>query len=110
MKKLVALVIVLLMSVSSFANEKNPTSKEVKKEIRAKIVNLLGKADFSFKNEIKTTVDVLINKNGEIVVLNVECVNPEVCAYVKRKLNYKKVVSKLDKRVKIYKLPLRIVK
>lgn len=110
MKKVITLVAVFMMSVSSFAADRTPTSNEVKKEIRAKIVKLLGNADFAFKKEVKTTVDLLINKKGEIVVLDIECANPSVCAYVKRKLNYKKVYKELNNSVKVYKMPLRIVK
>lgn len=110
MKKLVVFLFVAMMSVTSFANEGTPTSKEVKKEIRTKIVNLLGKAHFNVEEEIKTTVDFLINKNGELVILNVECVNPTVCAFVKSKLNYKRVTNKSNKTSKVYKMPLRIVK
>lgn len=111
MKKCIVLVFALMISISSFANEGNPTSKkEVRTEIRTKIVQLLGKADFTFDKEVKTTVDLLINKKGEIVILDVECANPSVCAFVKRKLNYKKVYNNLNKSVKVYKMPLRIIK
>lgn len=112
MKKLFVFVFTVMMSVSSFANTMNPTSKkeDVKQEIRTKIVELLGKVDFSFDKELKTTVDLMVNKKGEIVVLNVNSDNQNVEDYIKRKLNYKKVVSKLKTAVKIYKMPLRIVK
>lgn len=109
MKKVIALVFVLMMGVSSFANNENPNSKGVKNEIRTKIVKLLGKADFNFDKEVKTTVDLLINKKGEIVILDIECTNPAVCNYVKRKLNYKKVYNKLNESIRVYKMPLRIV-
>lgn len=110
MKKVIALVFVLMMSVSSFASNENPTSKEVKREIRTKIVKLLGQADFTVNKDVKTTVDLLINKKGEIVILDVECADPTVCAFVKRKLNYKKIYKKLNDSVKVYKMPLRILK
>lgn len=109
MKKLVALVFVLLMNISSFANTGTPTSNEVKKEIRTKIVKLLGHADFTFEKEVKTTVDLLINKKGEIVVLDIECANPKVCDFIKRKLNYKKVYNTLNRGLTIYKMPLRVI-
>lgn len=111
MKKLFVFLFAVMMSVSSFANTVNPTSKEdVKKEIRSKIVQLLGNVDFSFDKELKTTVDLMVNRKGEIVVLNVNSNNSNVSDYIKRKLNYKKVVGKLKSSVKIYKMPLRIVK
>lgn len=110
MKKLVVLFFAMMISFSSFANEGAPTSKEVKTTIRTKIVSLLGSIDFELKQNVETTVDLLINKKGEIVILDIDCTNPAVCDYVKRKLNYKKVYKNLAQQVKIYKLPLRMVK
>lgn len=100
------------MSVSSFANIETPVSSKevVKKEIRTKIVKLLGNADFHFDKELTTSVDLFINRKGQIVVLDVKSNNESVVNYVTRKLNYKKVVGKLSKGMKIYKMPLRIVK
>lgn len=110
MKKLVVFLFVAMMSVTSFAVEGTLTSKEVRKEIRTKIVKLLGKPEFNVEKEITTTVDFLINKSGEIVILDVECTNPNVCAFVKSKLNYKKVFNKSNSTSKVYKMPLRITK
>lgn len=110
MKKLVVLFFAMMISFSSFANEGTPTSKEVKSTIRTKIVKLLGNIDFELKSDVKTTVDLLINKKGEIVILDIDCADPVVYAFVKRKLNYKKIYSNLTQKVELYKLPLRVIK
>ncbi|CAL2107082.1 conserved exported hypothetical protein [Tenacibaculum sp. 190524A02b] len=106
MRKLVLFVTVVMMSLSTFANNEIP----VKDEIRTKIVKLLGKVNFTIKEEVKTTVDFLINKKGEVVILEIDCASPEVCSYIKSKLNYKKVYKKLNTSLKVYKMPLTIVK
>lgn len=112
MKKLLVFVFTVMMTVSSFANDVNPTTskEDVKKEIRTKIVELLGAVDFSFDKNLTTTVDLMINRKGQVVVLDVNSENPNVVNYVTRKLNYKTIVKNLNKSVKIYKMPLRIIK
>lgn len=112
MKKFFVLVFTVMMSVSSFASIGTPTSTKevVKKEIRTKIVELLGNADFYFDKELITSVDLFINRKGQIVVLDVKSNNENVVNYLTRKLNYKKVTGKLSRGVKIYKMPLRIVR
>ncbi|WP_299105346.1 hypothetical protein [uncultured Tenacibaculum sp.] len=102
MKKLVVLVVVMLLSASSFAVNENPA----KNEIRSKIVELLGKTSFTVSKDVKTSVEFLINKNGEIVILDIDCKNEQVCGYVKSKLNYKKISSELIIKNKVYRMPL----
>ena len=52
----------------------------------------------------------MVNQKGEIVVLSVSSANEEVENYVKSALNYQSVKKEVAKRMKVYKLPLRIVK
>lgn len=110
MRTLVVLFIATLLSTAMYANNENPSTKKVKEEIRTKIVKLLGHADFSFENEIKATVDLLVNKKGEIVILDVDSNNNSVESFIKRKLNYKKVYQQLANTVKVYQLPIKIIK
>ncbi|WP_435260797.1 hypothetical protein [Tenacibaculum sp. nBUS_03] len=106
MKKFVVLVFVALMNVSAFANNENP----VKEEIRTKIVKLLGKIDFTIEKDVNTNIDFLVNKKGEIVILDIECASPEICAYIKSKLNYKKVKNNIEETLRMYRMPLKIVR
>ena len=50
--------------------------------------------------------DFLINKKGELVVLNIDCANQEICDYVKSRLNYKKIASESILKNKVYRMPL----
>ncbi|WP_299156622.1 hypothetical protein [uncultured Tenacibaculum sp.] len=105
MKKLLVLVFVTLISTSAFSTNENPN----KKEIRAKIVTLLGSPNFTINNEVKTIVEFTLNNKGEIVILNVDCKKTQICDYVKSKLNYKKVYSSIKQSSNnIYKIPLTI--
>ncbi|MGG6229518.1 hypothetical protein [Tenacibaculum sp. SDUM215027] len=106
MKKLFVLVFVTLMSTSVFSTNENPT----KEHIRTKIVELLGNPNFVLDKEVKTTVEFLINKNGEIVILNVNCETEQICHYVKSRLNYKFINNELKLKNHIYKMPLTIQK
>lgn len=106
MKKFVVLVFVTLMNVSVFAINENP----VKEEIRTKIVKLLGKIDFTIEKDVNTNIDFLVNKKGEIVILDIECARPEICAYIKSKLNYKKVKNNIEETLRMYRMPLKIVR
>lgn len=109
MKNFKVLVFATLISFSAFANNTNPT-KETKSELRTEIVKLLGKANFKFNTDLNSTIEFMVNSKGEIVVVNVNSDNTEVHTYVKSKLNYQTISTKLVKRGQIYKMPLKIVK
>lgn len=105
MKKLLVLVFVTLISTSVFSTNENPN----KKEIRAKIVTLLGNPKFTIDNEVKTIVEFTLNNKGEIVILNVDCEKTQICDYIKSRLNYKKVYNPfIQSSNDIYKIPLTI--
>lgn len=104
MKKLFVFVFVALLSTSVFSIDEKPA----KEEIRTKIVALLGKPGFEIENDVKTTVEFLINKSGEIVILNIDCNSPEICNYVKNKLNYQIVNKEAKFNNDVYRIPLTI--
>lgn len=106
MRKLVLFVFVTMVTFTAFATEENPT----KQEIRSSIVKLLGNIDFKMEDNLETSVDFLINKKGEIVILEVKSNSPIITNYVKTKLNYKKVFSNPVSSVQIYRMPLKFVK
>lgn len=108
MKKLFALVFVMMFSVSSFANERTPNPKEAREEIRTKVAQLLGKTNFSVDTEVISVVDFLINRRGEIVILDIVSTSPNVYDFIKNKLNYKKLQRNLGNTSKVYRMPIRI--
>ncbi len=106
MRKLLLFVLPLLLSVTVFGTNENPE----KKEMRSIIVQLLGKTNFTIAEEFSTTVAFIINKKGEIVIVDIQCSNSEICSFIKQKLNYKKVNSKPLTETEIYKVPIRFSK
>ncbi|WP_428741540.1 hypothetical protein [Tenacibaculum sp.] len=106
MKKLFVLAFVTLMSTSVFSTNDNPE----KEQIRTKIVQLLGKPNFVLDKDVKTTVELLITKNGEIIILDIDCDTLKIHNYIKSKLNHKTIDKNLELNNSIYKMPLTIKK
>jgi len=80
--------------------------------LRAELVELIG-SECTFeldKNVCTAEVLFTVNSNGEVIVLSVNSSNPRAEAYIKSKINYKKVSHKIKKEGELYLLPLRIVK
>lgn len=112
MKKLVVLFLALILSSSTLlANDNNPIEK-AKDQLRTEIVKLLGNNEFPLTNaEIaKAELSILLNNNNQLVIVSVKSDNQLLTAYIKRKLNYKRIKSKSLKRMKIYRMPVKIVK
>ena len=110
MKKLAVLFFGFAMSVTTlFANNDLEKGKEeARATLRTEIIKLLG----NYRVEETTTAEVsfMINRKGEIVVLSVESENEDLENYVKAALNYQSVEKTIAKRMKVYKLPLKMVK
>ncbi|PHS66695.1 MAG: hypothetical protein COB12_05695 [Flavobacterium sp.] len=79
------------------------TTSETTKEIG----KLLKNPGFEVNSEINAMVTFIINKEGQIVVLSVDCETKTVCKYIKSRLNYNTLGSELEKG-KEYKVPIRI--
>lgn len=63
----------------------------------------------NFDMEVTTSVCFVINSDGEIVVLSVDTKNTIVERFIKSRLNYEKIKSRLIKG-KEYTVPVRIVR
>ena len=101
---LVALVLFAGTLTSYAAEDPVVTSKETTKEI----AKLLENPGFAVDDSINAYVTFIVNKNNEVVVLSVDCEMKTVCKYIKSRLNYNKLGTKLEKG-KEYKVPIRIV-
>lgn len=111
MKKLALIVLVLSVSISSFAFTNNPVKTPENDKLRTEISNLLQSATIDFNSESLTAlVTFTVTPKGELIVLGVESKNESIEIYLQSKLNYKKVSVKTDRQGVIYKLPLKIVK
>jgi hypothetical protein len=104
----VLIAIMLLSSVSSFAN-RNPKKAQMAKDLSTQIAELLTDNNFVItKNDLTANVSFTMNKNGEMVVLMVETDNPVLEGFVKSRLNYKKVDLTNFREGQTYTVPIRI--
>lgn len=108
MKK-VFLLFALFLSVVMSANTKKPVIDGVESELRTEIIKLLKDSKFEFDN-LKATVEFIINGQGELVVLNIDSKNSEVVNFIKNKLNYRFVTNKDVLIRKTYRVPLTFLK
>ena len=109
MKKLAVVFFVFAMSATnSFATNEDDKRKEEGKVLRTEIVRLIG--NYNAEETLTADVNFMINRKGEIVVLSVSSNNEDLENYVKAALNYQSVKNVAAKRMKVYKLPLKIVK
>ena len=110
MKKLIVLFLGFTLSTTVlFANNDNPVI-EAKKELRTQIVKLLGNNEFPLATEFeKAEILILLNANNELVIVSVKSKNEALENYIKRKLNYKKVQVNTLTKMKIYRMPIKII-
>lgn len=113
MKTIKVLALIIAIGFSSVAlatttpNELNKVNKEP--TIEKTIGNLLENPTFNFEYDIDTTVEILVNSDNEIVVLNVEGYHKDLEAFVKSRLNYKKLSFDFKDKNKTFTLPLKLV-
>ncbi len=100
---LVAVALLFGTLTSNAAVDPVVTTSETTKEIR----KLLKDPGFEVNSEINAMVTFIINKNGRIVVLSVDCETKAVCKFIKSRLNYNELGAELEKG-KEYKVPIRI--
>lgn len=112
MKKLIVLFFGLTLSTTVlFANNDKPVDT-AKNELRVQIIKLLEKNKFQLfeKEFVKAEVSLLLNNEGQIIILSVKSKNTLLDNYVKRELNYKKVKAVALRKMKVYRMPLKIIK
>ncbi len=87
------LAFVFFFALTGLANANPDPKKEDLKEVRAQIIELIEKPDFSQVDldQEESTLHFMINKDNELVVLYVDTKNDYVDSYLKSRLNYKKL-------------------
>ncbi|GAB5399681.1 MAG: hypothetical protein Aureis2KO_12660 [Aureisphaera sp.] len=99
---MVLLVATTLSASNGLVVKKKPTN------VTEEIENLLENPSFEIKKEISTTAVIMFNDDGEIVVLSVDTENQMVERFVKSRLNYHKLLNKLEEG-KQYVVPIKLV-
>lgn len=110
MKNLKLVIAILAISISSVVSvSANTEPTEVKSDLRAQIVSLLGNHTYELENQTLTAkVSVMLNNKGQLVVISIDSKNEQVHAFIKSRLNYKKVSVKEIKKGSIYIVPLKL--
>lgn len=110
MKKLIVLFLGFTLSTTVlFANNDNPIV-EAKKQLKTEIVKLLGNNEFPLSAKFaRAEVSILLNAKNELVIVSVKSKNSDLENYIKRKLNYKKVQVNFLKKMKVYRMPIKII-
>ena len=112
MKTIKSLVLVAIMAVSTVVTASNPNAAENSKienqKIGKEIQALLENPKIEVDEEIQTYAMVALTDNGELVVLSVESTNEAVQAYIKNRLNYKKIGCNYKGSDDLFKVPVRI--
>ena len=103
-----AITLTLFTTSTAFA----VTETTAKNNLRSEMVSLLGdqtSIELDTKT-LKANVSFMVNEKNQIVILSVDSDNKRIDAYVKSKLNYKKVHASEITKGKIYIMPLKIEK
>ena len=104
--KSIALALALLVGTAVYATD--PVVKNIKKiDATQEIAQMLENPEFELDHDTKAQVTLRVNKEGELVVLDVETESTLVESYIKNRLNYQKLKNSLEQG-KDYKLPVII--
>lgn len=99
---------VLLFSVSNSAASAIKPDPE-RGQIITELTALLGKPGFrAHGNDLLARVYFMVNRDSEIVVLQVEAEDAVLESYIKNRLNYKEIKSKDLQPGKEYVVPVRV--
>ncbi len=90
MRNLKLFTVAFLIGMSGlFASEINEEDRN--KEIRKEVVTLFNDAKFETKTNFKVNFSFTFNRNGEIVVLDVDSARKDIKNYLRNNVNSKKI-------------------
>lgn len=104
--KSIVLAVALLVGTAVYAT--NPVVKKINKiDATQEIAQMLQNPDFELPHDTKAQVTLRVNKEGELVVLDVDTESTLVESFIKNRLNYQKLENSLEQG-KDYMLPVVI--
>lgn len=104
--KTLLLVAVFAFSGTVFASNTNDAVQPV--ELSEEISELLKDPYFTLKDEVVTKVTFMLNKDNEMVVLDVDSDENLVEKFIKSRLNYKELPSAYKTNYKKFIVPVRL--
>lgn len=108
--KTLMLAIALALCTPVFANnDPTPSIAEATNAISIEIGKLLKNPKFLVDDEMTAEVKIVINEDNELVVLSVSSNNEELENFIKGRLNYKELSTKLRTGQKSFLVPVRLI-
>ena len=104
--KTALLALSLLFVTSAFANKIETTNSPEKASIE--ISTLLHNPDFLVIEDQTVAIELVLNKNKEVVVMSVDCDRPEIYTFISDRLNRKVLETELEQG-KVYTLTVKFV-
>lgn len=99
--KTMVLAVSIICGTALSANTTEPTeptvrttSNAVKKAMNRELGNFLSEPTFKIEETVSVKVSFTVNKDNEVVVLNVDTKNKSIERYIQDRLNYKTLDSK----------------
>tara|TARA_R110002072_G_scaffold72613_20_gene173506 strand:+ start:3294 stop:3647 length:354 start_codon:yes stop_codon:yes gene_type:complete len=114
MKKLkltIAVIALCFSTLAATATETKTLPSKSSKNLRSKIIKLLGNEAPNYLtegNDVKAELSFMLNNKNQIILVTIDSKSDLVEGYVKSKLNYQKVSVKGLKSGEIYRVPLTI--
>ena len=107
--KLFIVAFALVFAVQVSANNEEPIRATA--QLQSELVELLGSGVPFQLEEGELTAEVLftVNRNGEVIVLQIVSDNAAAERYIKKRINYKRVSHRAEKPGEIYMMPVRII-
>jgi len=110
MKTLLNFAFVILISALSInANANSNPLDGSPVALENQVLDMLGQVDFDLKEETKLTVHFLINKDKEIVIVDIDSDNSKLETFVQNKIDEEIVQGSSFEINKIYSLPIKFV-
>ena len=106
MRTIKSTLMALVLLVGTTLIAANPiVDKENKDEASKEIAQLLDDPDFEFENGTAAIVTLMVNSEGEMVILSVSTEDRQIENYIKSRLDHQKLANTLETG-KTYELPI----
>ncbi len=108
MKTVKTLLLVLAITFTSVLSANTDPIKEEPSGLNQEIAALLKNPKFIVDEDLVAQVTFVLNKDKEIVVLDVDTSSEALESYIKSRLNYSRLTLDVKSEKKIYVIPVRI--
>ena len=108
MKTVKMLFLVLAITFTSVLSANTNPIKSEPNKLTNEIATLLKNPQFVVDEDLVANVTFTLNKDQEIVVLDVDTQSSELESYIKSRLNYTKLGVELDSKIRTFEVPVRI--